>query len=246
MNSITTLLVALTALFLPQVDQAAVARAELDRVYAEYVRQPEHRDVRTLVELDARVRAVVPPRDEPWSARPALELEPTDHDRALGINSLLFDPGYAVYSGWLLEEAHGVDPQAMRASTLYSEVWAKEGEDGWGPPSALAANQYLDEFPNGPFSSAAHLDLATYYQDLYQALAEFGLPGDVDPHAACFLEDRDQRPLAVQRREALGRARAHWQELIRRYPGSRRIVQDLNDLQVERGDGWRRWHYCAD
>jgi hypothetical protein len=217
--------------------------ARLAGIHKEFVTLKSAPTVSGLVRLDRQLRDLVPRHT--WDGRrlvSAAYLEPRYEE--LGLDLLMFDGDYLGYSGKLLAEAHALNPRSpLRSHTLYSTIFSPEGESSNRVPSRDRAEEYVSEFPAGPFIVEALTILAHFYDDLFKVISLEETGGRVGYKYDCFLPYLTSRPLAEQRRAAQEAGLRAYERLIALRQGISAIKDEMSALK----DGTTRaWHSCAD
>lgn len=210
----------------------------------EYAVAVQAKDVGALVALDRRLRDLV--RDLNQAASEDSVYAPFPVTSAvLDVQWNGFDSAHGVYSGKLLAEAHGIDPNSRwRAHTLWSQVYATEGEAGTGPPDLVQARQYLREFPDGPFAFDAAIAAGLLYHDLFMALRDSLGDGVDGLIGACVGHLVTKAPRAEQIRLARDSALAYLDLALRVRPGGGEVAYARR--RVANGEEPGTWYNCPD
>ena len=238
---LVALLVSLPSVFAHEAQDAT--SATLAKLYKEYLALKPAPTVSGLVRLDRQLRDLMPRYTwGGWRSIGAAYLEPRYED--LGVADGMFDRDHLTYSGKLLAEAHALNPRSpLRSHTLYSTIFSPDGESSNNVPSRDRAEEYVREFPTGPFVVEALTILAYVYDDLFKVIKLEETAGRVGYKYDCFAPYLTSQPLADQRRAAQEAGVRAYERLIALRPEISAIKEALSAL---RNGTTRAWHSCAD
>jgi hypothetical protein len=217
--------------------------ATLARIYKEYLTLKTAPTVAGLVRLDRQLRDLMPRyRWGNWQLVSAVYLDPRYAD--LGVARLMFDGDNLGYSGKLLAEAHTLNPLSpLRSHTLYSTIFSAGGESSNNVPARDRAEEYVREFPTGPFIADALTILAHFYDDLFKVIKLEETGGRIGYKYDCFAPYLTSRPLHDQRRAAQEAGVRAYERLIALRPEVSEIREELSALK---NGTTKAWHFCAD
>jgi hypothetical protein len=227
----------------PTVPQDATDLA-FARILTDYRAAKARSDVGTLVLLDQELRTRLPWR----SVRPRQAVASSGFKKEyaeVGIAPLMFDASFLGYSGKLLREAHAINPRSpLRGYTAYSTIFDADGETGNGIPIPSAGNQYLAEFPDGPFVLEAHWVMAGFYDDLFKVIRDEESGKRVSYKYDCFKAHLTARPLREQRQAAQSAGIRLYTRLVELMPAAEPFTRGLKELTDGTTNSWKSG--CAD
>ena len=219
-------------------DEQVRVQAALTVVFNDYQRAGTPRTIATLVDVDARIRAIL-------RARPSY--------RPCGDDLKVYDPRWQAmdvhmgywndlrYTGRLLVDAHRIDPKSpLRRHTLFATVFGVKPAHGMGVmPDVAAAVAYTTQFPDGPFSRDTYQALADFHKDLFMVLRD----GRKDYKFECFAKYITSEPHTVQQTRARRVALEYYARVLSLSPGDpgvRKVVDELTRGTIT------AWSFCAD
>ncbi len=213
------------------------AAASLNAVASDFRASGPEISVAKLVELDARIRAVVngrPSKPECWLHKGLYDPAWEEIGIRVGYNENI------EYSGSLLRLAHALDPDSPdRASTLFATIRDVETTAFPHVPDLRACRRYEREFPNGPFAKEVFAAVASVNKDLFMILREGRSGRNWDCRLATFVTDK---PLEIQRDRAQRLALDYYDKALAIDPTDER----LRELRDAIADGTvNSWHYCG-
>ena len=230
----------------PTPGEMAVCRNEqtrvqtgLSAVFADYQRASRPRSIAVLVDLDARIRALLLARP---SYRPCARDDANVFDprwQAIDVHTGYWNE--LTYTGRLLVDAHKMDPKSpLRRHTLYSTVFGVTPAHGLGVmPNINAAVAYAKEFPDGPFLRDALETIADFHKDLFMVLRD----GRKDYKFDCFAKYITSEPRTVQQARAKRVALEYYDRVIPLAPADATLRRFSDELA--RGV-ITAWSFCAD
>jgi tetratricopeptide (TPR) repeat protein len=192
--------------------------------------------VAKLVELDARIRALVnvePSKPECWLHKGLYDSAWEEIGIRVGYDENI------EYSGSLLRRAHALDPNSSdRASTLFATIRDVETTAFPGVPNLRACRRYEAEFPNGPFAKDVFAAVASVHKEIFMILRD----GESGDSWECLSRFAELKPREFQLDRAQRRALEYYDKALAIDPTD----EHLRDLRDAVADGTvNSWHYCG-
>lgn len=231
-------------------NELEVVSETLDHIQSRYRATKGHAEAALLVEWDSQLRRLI---DDPWKReRKSFDGKIWKPEWSeIGVEVAHYGDNL-LYTGKLLVEAHAADPLgAYRRFTLFSAILGRTGSSGLGEmPDLESAQEYLKEFPDGPFAGDVAIILGAFHDDLFKVFLALQAGEELGYKYDCFSKYILKRDLSLQaaraRRLSLGYYAQALEVLADREPGwaEGRYVEEWK-LEVKEGRSVG-WHFCGD
>lgn len=158
------------------------------------------------------------------------------------------------YSRKLLVEVHKLNPNSKyREYSLHTTIVGEIDPSGLGMmPNIEKANQYIVEFPNGPYIDKVYYILATFYDDYYKVMKYLvsGKPLGGYYKEECFQPYFSNQSYNEQMLFAQKKGIEFYKKAAVAY--SKKYDKDVSYYfneeisNMKKGSGSLGWHWCAD